>query len=120
MLLLKLMAAPFRIIFFRVAVWVKRRKQVRNGASETQLRAFFQDSTNFVNCSILEIESVIGPWQEYDDWDLGRFLYEWIRPTLCVRVMFSSSVVQWVEFCHPKDRSRGKPREIIWERSTVK
>ena len=116
MLLLRIITAPFYIAYYRLLTLVMRRKQIREGASTEELRAFFKNPANFEDRTINEIESMIGRWQEYDDWDRGRVLYEWVRKDLCIRVMYRSDTLVAVEFCHPKDRSRFGPREVIWEK----
>lgn len=116
MVIFGILKASGRLIYFRLFLGLKNILNLRRGCSSRKLRDFFENEENFSGLSARDIAEIVGPWQEYDDWDWGRFLYEWIRPNLCVRLKYKSSTLVMVEFCDPWHRTRFGPREIIWER----
>ena len=78
------------------------------------LERFFRDPENCRGKNIDDIISVVGPWSDHDDWDWGRFIYDWQRPGLRVRVGTRSNSVRTVEFLAPEDTSRfGTVQEVI-------
>jgi hypothetical protein len=77
---------------------------------------YFRNPDNYALQDIKKLVGDVGQWQEYDDWDWGRFVYEWRRPNLRVRVITQSDCVRCVELLAPTDISRmGSCLEIIWE-----
>lgn len=74
--------------------------------TEAEIRAFFANPENFAETSIEHIFSALGKPAEHDDWDWGRLVYEWERPTLRLRVITRGSTVICVDELDPKDNSR--------------
>jgi hypothetical protein len=85
--------------------------------STETLKTFFGTPANFANRYIDELVDEIGPWQHYDNWDLGRFIYEWDCAEVRIRVITQSDYVACVEFLDPGDPGRfGTVVETVWER----
>lgn len=83
--------------------------------TEAEIRAFFANPENFAETSIEHIFSALGKPAEHDDWDWGRLVYEWERPTLRLRVITRGSTVICVDELDPKDNSRfGTVLVNIW------
>lgn len=82
-----------------------------------QLEAFFRDPDSFRNGQhIRAVTDVVGDADLRDDWDWGRFIYEWVRPSFRARIYTKGDYIQWVEVLDPKLRGRfDEGVEILWE-----
>lgn len=67
---------------------------------------------HFENAQSLKFQPIsatvdkIGPWDEYDDWDWGRLIFEWRRPNLRVMVSTQGGYIRKVVLLDPSDMSR--------------
>ena len=82
-----------------------------------EIRAFFANPDNFVEIPIEAIFASLGKPGEADDW--GRLVYDWVRPTLRLRIITRGGVVMSVQELDPKDDSRfGTVLVNIWGNSS--
>lgn len=87
--------------------------------TEAEIRAFFANPDNFVEIPIEAIFASLGKPGEPDDWDWGRLVYDWVRPTLRLRIITRGGVVMSVQELDPKDDSRfGTVLANIWGNSS--
>ena len=62
----------------------------------------------------------LGKPVDFDDWDLGRFVYNWADKSRCVRIHLQGDTLQSAVLMDPHDTPRfGIPIEILWERPGV-
>lgn len=81
-----------------------------------RLAAFFEKPSNFVGKRIPELEAALGRWSGYDDWDLGRVMYDWEAGDLVVRVRTQGGTIVCVDFYHGAGAPRfGAPTRTVWE-----
>jgi hypothetical protein len=100
--------------------WRARQKTVgrrKPRLTEDELLRFFDDRANFAERQIAEIELVLGPWSDCDDWDWGRLMYDWDSGGLRVRVRTKNDIVVCVDYYK---RGRGArfdvPDQTIWQK----
>lgn len=118
MLYLLLALAPVLVVIL-IAMRARRQRlanaqQVPAGASIAEARratgdeilAYFQNAQALKYQPISETVARIGLWDASDDWDWGRFVYEWRRPKLRMMVMTQSGSIRKIELLDPLDTSR--------------
>jgi hypothetical protein len=88
--------------------------------SIAQIEAFFRDQENFQpGIRVAAIIYSVGKYDSEDDWDLGRFVYEWRRSQFRVRVCTKSDYVIRVEVLDPGSCGRFDSEiEILWQHPT--
>lgn len=88
--------------------------------SDRQLEAFFRDANNlYPGMPIAAIVHAVGPFDSWDDWDRGLWVYEWRRPTVRIRVTTASASlteVALMDCALPSDFWVEEPVEILWRK----
>ena len=83
--------------------------------SDRQLETFFRDAENFyAGMRVSAIIYAIGPFDFEADWDFGRWVYEWRRPSMRICVITRSAYVEVIEFTN--EHSAGRTAEVLWRR----
>jgi hypothetical protein len=116
-MIVRILSTLIRILFFRTATFLNSRGVKYKGASEEQVRKFFLRPDNFAGRDISHVIGALGRWQDYDDWDWGRFIYWWERPNLYVRVETKSNKIRRVDFFDPKNASDLATGKVVWEKA---
>jgi hypothetical protein len=81
--------------------------------STEMLETYFR-ITSLAGRHIDDVVADVGTWNQYDDWDWGRVVYEWKRPGLRVSVATQSGSIRKVAFLSQNDASRfGTIQEAI-------
>jgi hypothetical protein len=75
-------------------------------ATAEELQAFFSEAENYMNLDFVQLEAKLGAASYQDDWDWGRVVFTWSRPTYRVMVMGRGGGVKWVQEQDPNDCSR--------------
>jgi hypothetical protein len=83
--------------------------------SDEDIRQFFSKHENYVGIAMSQIFHAIGKPTETDDWDWGRLVYDWQRPTLRYQLVTRGGHVICAEELDPNDTSRfGKTLRVLW------
>jgi hypothetical protein len=109
----RIVKAISSLVFWRAATLFARRRKIE-GASTEMLRTYFGNPDNFCDKPINKLVKELGWWQKFDDWDLGRHDYIWLRPDLRVTVGTRGDTIAFVVYGNPMDR-HGLD-ELIWKR----
>jgi hypothetical protein len=78
---------------------------------------FFRNSVNFVDVPLDRIFEQVGRPLTYDDWDWGRYVYDWRTEHCRIRAITRGGFVIAVLVLDPDDSSPfATERETIWEK----
>ena len=75
-------------------------------ATAEEIQAYFANAERLRFQPIEETVACIGEWDNYDDWDWGRIVYDWRRPTIRVMVLTQSGSIRKILLLDPADDSR--------------
>lgn len=83
--------------------------------SDSDLHAFFNNPINYIGVNIDDIIAKLGPPTGYDDWDWGRFVYDWQSLNCRYSIVTRGGYVKAVEELDARDSSRfGTTVRLIW------
>lgn len=99
-----------------------RWEQSGRSPTDEALEAYFRNTSNFhAGMRTQDIVKVMGDFDEYDDWDWGRLVYEWRRPHFRVRVCTDADAVVVVEALSPTTLGRfDSAVEELWQHPTYR
>jgi hypothetical protein len=81
--------------------------------ADHQLEVFFRDPANFQpGMRIAAIIYAVGPYDVEEDWDWGRWFYEWRRKSIRVLVKTKSAYVKGIALLDPES---GSIIESLWQ-----
>lgn len=83
--------------------------------TDADLQAFFNDPSNYAGVQLEEALRRLGPPTQYDDWDWGRIVYDWQRPSCRYILITRGGYVKAAEELDACDTSRfGTTVRVIW------
>lgn len=89
--------------------------------TEKDIEKFFRDSNNFYPGILVEsIVQSIGMYDTCDDWDWGRRVYEWGKPTFRVRLYTESEEVISIGILSQNAGRFDDTIEKLWQHPTNK
>ena len=84
-------------------------------ASGEVAEIYFRGVKNLAERRIQDIFKLLGEPLDYDDWDLGRLVYDWRSAERCVRVFTKNDWVTAVHLMDPVNTPRcGEALEVLW------